>query len=95
MSPKSILIFALAMLPALAAGCQRSAQAGKAASQVDQPPPPVSRTVFAPYVQALDKAKRVGNTLQAEKRKTDRLLQQAEAGTSAAPAPATSPPPPR
>lgn len=49
-------------------------------------PPPVSHTVFAPYIREIDKAKQVQNTVNAQKQALDRAIQ-AQTGTSSTPAP--------
>lgn len=76
----------------LTAGCGASNNSGQNAAQ--NAPPPVTHTVFAPYIQDLNKAKNVQTTLQAEKQKTDQQLQQAEAGTTSTQPSSAQPPDP-
>ena len=61
------------------------AGAGKQAAQ--DAPPPVSHTVFAPYINDVNKAKQVQNTVNAQKQALDRGIQ-AQTGASSSPAPA-------
>lgn len=60
------------------------AGSGKQAAQ--DAPPPVSHTVFAPYVNDVNKAKQVQNTVNAQKQALDRAIQ-AQTGASGSPAP--------
>lgn len=56
-----------------------------------QAPPPVSHTVFAPYIQDINKAKQVQNTVNAQKQVLDRAIQ-AQTGSSQSPAPSAQTP---
>lgn len=49
-------------------------------------PPPASHTVFAPYINDVNKAKQVQNTVHAQKQALDRAIQ-AQTGVSSSPAP--------
>ncbi|MGH8293590.1 MAG: hypothetical protein ACRESA_08995 [Gammaproteobacteria bacterium] len=60
------------------------AGAGKQAAQ--DAPPPVSHTVFAPYLNDVNKAKQVQNTVNTQKQALDRAIQ-AQTGASRSPAP--------
>lgn len=86
---KTLIITFTAVL-LLTAGCGASDNGGQNAAQ--SAPPPVTHTVFAPYIQDLNKAKNLQNTLQAEKQKTDQQLQQAESGTTSTQPSTTQPP---
>lgn len=55
-------------------------------------PPPVSHTVFAPYINEINKAKNVQNTVNAQKQALDRAIQ-AQTGASVSPAPSAQTPP--
>ncbi|MDE2071021.1 MAG: hypothetical protein KGJ04_07155 [Gammaproteobacteria bacterium] len=57
---------------------------GKQAAQ--EAPPPVSHTVFAPYINDVNKAKQVQNTVNAQKQALDRAVQ-AQTSASSSPAP--------
>lgn len=56
-----------------------------------QAPPPVSHTVFAPYVKDVNKAKQVQGTVDAQKQALDRAIQ-AQTGTTSTPAPSAQSP---
>ena len=62
----------------------QSQNTGKQAIQ--EAPPPVSHTVFAPYVNDVNKAKQVQNSVNAQKQALDRAIQ-AQTGASSSPAP--------
>ena len=66
-----MLLTALGVLTTLAACGSAQKPAG------EKPPMPVSETVFAPAVNALDKAKSVEGTLQQDKENTDAALNKA------------------
>jgi len=55
-------------------------------------PPPVSHTVFAPYIREINKAKNVQNTVDAQKQAMDRQIQ-AQTGTTNAPSASSQSPP--
>lgn len=82
----SILMTAL-MLVLGACGTDHS-NGNNAASQA---PPPVSHTVFAPYVKDVNKAKQVQDTVDAQKQALDRAIQ-AQTGTTSTPAPSAQSP---
>ncbi|MGH9354295.1 MAG: hypothetical protein ACRD2G_19370, partial [Terriglobia bacterium] len=77
------LFFITALL--LIAGCGSSNSSGKNTAQ--DAPPPVSHTVFAPYIRDIDKAKNVQKTIDAQKQAMDRQIQ-AQTGATTTPAPA-------
>lgn len=56
-----------------------------------QAPPPVSHTVFAPYVNDINKAKQVQDTVNAQKQALDRAIQ-VQTGTTRTTAPAAQSP---
>ncbi|MGH8377518.1 MAG: hypothetical protein ACRER7_01045 [Gammaproteobacteria bacterium] len=87
MKPISILPAITALL--LIAGCGSSDNSGKNSAQ--DAPPPVSHTVFAPYIRDIDKAKNVQKTIDAQKQALDRQIQ-AQTGASTSPAPAAQTP---
>lgn len=60
--------------------------AGKSSanSSAENAPPPVSHTVFAPYIREIDKAKQVQNTVNAQKQALDQAIQAQTGGTSTA-----------
>ncbi|HVA55300.1 MAG TPA: hypothetical protein VNI53_05835 [Gammaproteobacteria bacterium] len=87
---KTIYILCIYMVVVLMTGCGASDDSDKNATQ--DAPPPVSHTVFAPYIREIDKAKNVQNTTDAQKQALDRQIQ-AQTGTSNAPS-ATSQSPP-
>ncbi len=87
---KILSILCTCIILMMAAGCGSST--GDKNSQAQNAPPPVSHTVFAPYVRAINKAKNVQNTVNAQKQALDRQIQ-AQSGSSNVPA-ATSQSPP-
>jgi hypothetical protein len=74
----------------LTAGCGPSSDSSKNAAQ--NAPPPVSHTVFAPYIREINKAKNIQNTVNAQKQAMDRQIQEQTGATSAASAASQSPP---
>ncbi|MBU6420679.1 MAG: hypothetical protein KGL98_01325 [Gammaproteobacteria bacterium] len=56
-----------------------------------QAPPPVSHTVFAPYVNDVNKAKQLQDTVNAQKQALDRAIQ-AQTGATRTPAPSAQSP---
>lgn len=69
--------------------CGASHSAGNTAGS--QAPPPVSHTVFAPYVNDVNKAKQVQDSVNAQKQALDRAIQ-AQTGTTRTTAPAAQSP---
>lgn len=84
MNTVSTLFITATLLLTAACGSSQSPDR-KAAAQ--NAPPPVSHTVFAPYVNELDKAKNVQNTIDAQKQAMDKQIQ---IQSGATPAPASS-----
>ena len=74
----------------MATGCSSSDDSDKNAAQ--NAPPPVSHTIFAPYIRDIDKAKNIQNTVNAQKQAMDQQIQR-QAGTNQAPEAATQTPP--
>ncbi|MGH8321030.1 MAG: hypothetical protein ACRESI_03640 [Gammaproteobacteria bacterium] len=81
------LFIVAALLPI--AGCGSPDSSGKNTAQ--DAPPPVSHTVFAPYIRDIDKAKNVQKTIDAQKQAMDRQIQ-AQIGATTTPAPAAQTP---
>lgn len=81
----SLMTALLLLLGACGAGHPAGNTAGS------QAPPPVSHTVFAPYVNDVNKAKQVQNTVNAQKQALDRAIQ-AQTGATSTPAPAAQSP---
>lgn len=79
-----ILASALALFLCACGPDHQSQDTGKQAAQ--DAPPPVSHTVFAPYLNDVNKAKQVQNTVNAQKQALDRAIQ-AQTGISSSPAP--------
>lgn len=75
----------LLLLDACGAG---HSSGNRAASQA---PPPVSHTVFTPYINDINKAKQVQNTVMAQKQSLDRAIQ-AQTSASNIPAPSAQTP---
>lgn len=82
-------ISSLAGLLLALCACGSNHASGKPAAS--DAPPPVSHTVFAPYVQDINKAKQVQNTVNAQKQALDRAIQ-AQTGSSQSPAPSAQTP---
>ena len=74
----------------LIAGCGSSDNSNKNSTQ--NAPPPVSHTVFAPYIREINKAKNVQKTMETQKQAMD---QQIQAQTTATTTPAPSAQTPR
>ena len=60
-------------------------------NSTSQAPPPVSHTVFAPYIQEINKAKQVQNTVNAQKQALDRAIQAQTGASQTPPPPAQTP----
>jgi hypothetical protein len=86
---KSIATLAVIGTLSMSAGCGSSHNPGKSATQ--SAPPPVSHTVFAPYIREIDKAKNVQKTVDAQKQAMDKQIQ-AQSGATITPAPAAQTP---
>ena len=86
---KALNFFTLCIILALMAACGSSRN--DTANRAQTAPPPVSHTVFAPYIQDINKAKNVQNTVNAQKQSLDRQIQAQSAGS--APAAASHSPP--
>ncbi|MGH8398417.1 MAG: hypothetical protein ACRETA_09270 [Gammaproteobacteria bacterium] len=83
MKPIITLFIVAAFL--LISGCSSSDSSSKDTAQ--DAPPPVSHTVFAPYIRDIDKAKNVQKTVDAQKQALDQQIQaQTGATTTSAPA---------
>lgn len=80
----AILMSALALFLCACGPDHPSQRAGTQTTQ--EAPPPVSHTLFAPYVNDVNKAKQVQNTVNAQKQTLDRAIQ-AQTGASRSPAP--------
>lgn len=87
---KIIGTLCMCTLLSLATACGSSDENDKNTAQ--DAPPPVSHTVFAPYIREIDKAKNVQNTVEAQKQAMDRQIQ-AQTGASSTPAAASKSPP--
>ncbi|MGA9853920.1 MAG: hypothetical protein WBR29_01415 [Gammaproteobacteria bacterium] len=87
---KIIFILCIYTAVLLTTGCSSSDDSDKNAAQ--DAPPPVTHTVFAPYIREIDKAKNVQNTVDSQKQAMDRQLQ-SQTGTSNAPSAASQSPP--
>jgi hypothetical protein len=87
---KIISSFCVCAILSLATACGASDGNDKNAAQ--DAPPPVSHTVFAPYIREIDKAKNVQNMVSAQKQDMDRQIQ-AQTAVSNAPAAITQSPP--
>ena len=73
----------------LAGGCGSSHKADNSAAQ--NAPPPVSNTMFAPYMRELNKAKNVQKTVNAQKQAMDKQIQ-VQTGSPPTPAPSSQTP---
>jgi hypothetical protein len=72
--------------------CGAGNRAAKSANQTGQgAPPPVSHTVFAPYINDINKAKQVQHIVNAQKQALDRAIQ-SQSGTDNTPAPSAQTP---
>ncbi len=87
---KFIGTLCLCAILSLATACGTSEESNNNTAQ--KAPPPVSHTVFAPYIREIDKAKNVQNTVDAQKQTMDRQLQE-QTGASSAPNAASQSPP--
>jgi len=87
---KTIFILCVYIAVLQMTGCGASGDSDKNATQ--DAPPPVSHTVFAPYIREIDKAKNVQNTINTQKQAMDRQIQ-AQAGASNAPTAVSQSPP--
>ena len=83
---KTICAFFIVGTLSLTAACDSSQNPDKNTA-AQNAPPPVSHTVFAPYVRELNKAKNVQNTINAQKQAMDKQIQMQSGAT---PAPASS-----
>lgn len=79
---KVLSLLSICTILVMTAGCGSSAS--DKGSQAQNAPPPVSHTVFAPYVRDINKAKNVQNTVNAQKQSLDKQIQ-AQSGSSNAP----------
>ncbi|MDE2234091.1 MAG: hypothetical protein KGL13_04595 [Gammaproteobacteria bacterium] len=86
---KVLNLFTLCTILAMIAACGSSRE--DQAKQAHSAPPPVSHTVFAPYIRDLNKAKNVQNTVNAQQQSLDRQIQAQSAGS--APSAASHSPP--
>ncbi|MGA9851686.1 MAG: hypothetical protein WBR15_01990 [Gammaproteobacteria bacterium] len=84
-TPSLTLMLALLLI----AGCGSSNSSDKNAAQ--DAPPPVSHTVFAPYIREINKAKQVQSTVAAQKEEMDKQIQ-AQTGSTTTPAPTAQTP---
>lgn len=87
--PRGIFLAGLALSVCACGPGHQPAGAGKQAAQ--EAPPPVSHTVFAPYINDVNKARQVQNTVTAQKQALDRAVR-AQTGASSSPAPAAQTP---
>lgn len=82
----AVLTSGLLLLLGACGSSNRSAETAK-----QDAPPPVSHTVFAPYINDINKAKQVQNTVNSQKQALDRAIQ-AQTSASNTPAPSAQTP---